>query len=153
MRHTRSMAVTLMLAASLAGGAVAYAAEPPDAQSAQAGRHYQNWQQRFQQRLGLTDQQMQQLQAIHQRNAQTTRQHFQALRKAQAELRRLVLIDADQASIAAKQAEVQQLMAQSVEMRVNTLKEITPILTPEQREKYAQMGERGHTRSRDRKAS
>src|SRR5262245_7076255 len=94
---------------------------------------------RLQQRLGPTDDQANQIGQIFQRNMQAARPHHQALRAARAELRRLVLMEADQASIQAKEAELQQLHAQEIQMRVQTLREITPILTPEQREKFVQM--------------
>ncbi|MEK7715624.1 MAG: Spy/CpxP family protein refolding chaperone, partial [candidate division NC10 bacterium] len=77
------------------------------------------------------------------RQSQTWKTHSQTLRQAQAELRRLVLSEADQASVQAKQEEVQRLLGETVQMRVNTLKEMTSILTPEQREKYAATAEQG----------
>jgi|GEM_PF-2037750 len=109
------------------------------------------WQARLQQHLGLTDDQASQLGQVFQRSMQAARPHHQAIRAARAELRRLVLIEADQASIQAKEAELQQLLAQSVTMRVQTLREIAPILTPEQREKFAAMMDKhGHFGGRHR---
>ena len=46
----------------------------------------------------------------------------------------------DQAAVQAKTTVVAQLLSQSLEMRVASLQEISPILTPEQRAKFAQMG-------------
>jgi Spy/CpxP family protein refolding chaperone len=103
----------------------------------------------LQQRLGLTDDQVQALRAVRTRDAEARTQHWQSLRTAQAELRRLIVGGADEATIAAKQTEVSQLMAQSLQMRVDRLKEIVPILTPEQREQFVQMmEERKHGRGR-----
>ncbi len=117
----------------------------------QPQKRYGRWQARLQQELGLTDDQANQMGQVFQRNMQAARPHYQAIRAARAELRRLVLTEADQATIQAKEAELQQLLAQTVQMRVQTLKEITPILTPEQREKFAQLMERrGHFGGRHR---
>jgi Spy/CpxP family protein refolding chaperone len=111
-----------------------------EADKAQAPHH--SWESRLQQRLGLTDDQVQKIRAIRTRDAEARKQHWQAMRTAQAELRRLVLMEADQPTIQAKQAEVQSLLAAGVEMRVKMLQEITPLLTPEQREALAQLRER-----------
>src|SRR5262245_27866398 len=105
----------------------------------QPQKRYGNWRARLQQQLGLTDDQANQMGQVFQRNMQAARPHHQAIRAARAQLRRLVLMEADQASIQAKEAELQQLHAQEIQMRVQTLREITPILTPEQREKFVQM--------------
>lgn len=131
-------AVTLVLAATLVAAALAYAAEPP-----QGDARHGRWESRLQQQLGLTDQQTQAIREIHGRQSQAWKTHWQTLRQAQAELRRLILTEADEATIQAKQEEVQRLLGETVQMRVNTLKEVTPILTPEQREKYAALAEQG----------
>lgn len=104
----------------------------------------------LQKRLGLSDQQAQAIREVHVRQAESRKQHAQALRQARIDLRQLVLSDGDESAIAAKQAEVARLLAESVQMRVNTLKQIGPILTPEQREKYAQGW---HGRGRHRQGS
>ncbi len=132
------LAVTLVLAAPVVPAALAQAAEP-----AQGDTRHGRWEGRLQQQLGLTAQQAQAIREIHARQSQTWKTHSQTLRQAQAELRRLVLSEADQASVQAKQEEVQRLLGETVQMRVNTLKEMTSILTPEQREKYAATAEQG----------
>ncbi len=147
-------------AASAAALAPTLAAAPPGSRpSPDAGGEpgqawLGHWPSRLQRALGLTDEQAEQIGRIFQRNAQTARPHRQAIRAARTELRRLVLAEADQASIQAKEAELQQLMAQSLELRVQTLQEITPILTPEQRERFAQLMERSrhHGGHRDHRA-
>jgi Spy/CpxP family protein refolding chaperone len=98
---------------------------------------------RLQEALGLTDQQVQAMREVRTRDAEAGKQLFRQLRQTRLELTRLVLADADTASIEAKQAEVQALMNQVIERRVTRLKEIVPILTPEQREKYAELVTQG----------
>jgi Spy/CpxP family protein refolding chaperone len=130
-------AVMLVLAAALLAGAVADAADAPQ------GTAPRSWETRLQQQLGLRDDQVQAIREIREREAVAWRQHGQTLRQARAELRRLILSEADETKIQARHAEVQQLMADGLTRRLNTLREITPLLTPEQREKFAAMMEQG----------
>ena len=130
-------AVAMFLAVTLGAGTPAYAADAPP------GTAPHSWETRLQQQLGLRDDQVQAIHEIREREAGAWKQHWQAVRQAQAELRRLILGEADQPSIDVKQAQVQQLMADGLTKRINTLKEITPLLTPEQREKFATMMEQG----------
>jgi len=149
MRWTRAIvAVTLALAAGITTVAAA-------AQSAQApAQQPPRWDSRLQQQLGLSDQQAQALREVYQRDADAKRQHWQQLRQAQTELRHLALTSDDNQAIQTKQEEVQRLMAQSVQMRTTTLRQVAPILTPDQREKLAQLMERGgHGRHHRRQAS
>jgi Spy/CpxP family protein refolding chaperone len=95
---------------------------------------------------------VQAIRQIRDREAPAWKQHWQAHRQARAELRKLILSEADQASIDAKQAELQQLMAEGLARRVSTLKEITPLLTPEQREKFTAMMEQHRHSHRHRRA-
>ena len=74
-----------------------------------------------------------------------------SLQQAQTELRHLALTSNDNQAIQAKQDEVQRLMAQSVQMRTSTLRQVAPILTPDQREKLAQLMERGGHHGRHRR--
>jgi Spy/CpxP family protein refolding chaperone len=118
----------------------AYAADPP-ATTPQPQPHQRGaW---LQKKLGLTDVQAQQIRDIQTRDFASQKQNWQALRQAQAELRRLALTGADSKTLAAKQTEVQNLMAQTLQARVNTLAQIGPILSPEQRDAYAKMMEQG----------
>jgi Spy/CpxP family protein refolding chaperone len=108
---------------------------------------------RLQRELGLTDEQARAIRQIHQREAEARKQHGQALQQAQTALRRLILSEADNAAIEAKRVEVERLLTEALHRRMNTLREITPLLTPEQREKYAQLAgkawrHRGHHRDR-----
>jgi Spy/CpxP family protein refolding chaperone len=103
---------------------------------------------RLQRNLGLTDDQVTQIRAIYGQHRDAQRTLWQSLRQSQADLRRLVLDGGDPNAIATKKAEVAQLLAQGLDLRVQTLQQIGPILTAEQRDKLAQMGPaamwRGH---------
>jgi Spy/CpxP family protein refolding chaperone len=132
-------AAALTLVATLVTATAIYAADPqPGADRAQ------RWESRLQQKLGLTDDQLQALRQVYaSRDVNAQRQHFRALHTAQAELRRLALNGADDATLQAKQGEVQNLLAQSMRMRLETLKQVGPILNPDQRDAFAKMMERG----------
>jgi Spy/CpxP family protein refolding chaperone len=137
-------ATILTAVATLVAATALYAADPP------AGdRPHRNWESRLQQKLGLTDDQVQKMRALRARDVDARRQTFTALRQAQADLRRLALNGADDNTLRAKQAEVETLMNQSLSMRVNGLRELGTILTPDQREAFATMldhGPRHHRR-------
>jgi Spy/CpxP family protein refolding chaperone len=98
---------------------------------------------RLQRNLGLTDDQVTQIRAIYGQHRDAQRTLWQSLRQSQADLRRLVLDGGDPNAIATKKAEVAQLLAQGLDLRVQTLQQIGPILTAEQRDKLAQMGPAG----------
>lgn len=131
--------MALILGSTLVATTAARAADAPDPGTAPGHSSMAN---RFQQRLGLTDDQMKAIREVHARHAESRKQLWQSLRQAQAELRQLALNGGEQAAIKAKTAEVAQLLSQAVEMRVESLQEISPILTPEQRDKLAQMSPR-----------
>ena len=95
---------------------------------------------RLQQNLGLTDDQVNQVRGIFQQQRDAHRQLGQTVHQAQTDLRQLALNAGDANAIAVKKAEIAQLMAQGLDLRVQTLQQIGPILTPEQRDKLAQMG-------------
>jgi Spy/CpxP family protein refolding chaperone len=130
-RH--ALAAALALTAVLHAPAAVFADPAP---GARAHHHHQ----RFQQKLGLTDDQMQQIRAIRAGQRDAVRQVHQALRQARAELRQLALGGADDATVQAKTQEVTTLQGQAVALRVEALRQIAPILTEEQRAKLAQMG-------------
>lgn len=89
--------------------------------------------------LGLTEDQKKAMQEIHARQREAQKQLFQALQQAQTDLRQLALNGGDEAAIQAKAAEVEKLLGQGVQLRVQALREMAPLLTPEQREKMAKM--------------
>ena len=149
MRKLSFRTAVLALVGTLFIGVAAYAADPPTTPTQQ-----QQPQQRgawLQKKLGLSDAQMQQIRDIQAKDFANQKQNWQALRQAQGELRRLALSGADQATLSAKETEVQNLLTQSLQARVNTLQQIGPILSPDQREAYAKMfdhGPRGHRHMR-----
>jgi hypothetical protein len=133
----RTAALTLV--ATLVTATALYAADPqatPDRAS--------RWEQHLQQKLGLTSDQVRALRQVYaSRDVNAQREHYKALRTAQGELRRLALNGADDTTLAAKQAEVQNLLAQSMQARLQMLKQVGPILDQDQREAFAKMMERG----------
>ena len=131
-------AVSLTLVATLFTASALYAAPTDDPNRAQ------RWESRLQQKLQLTDTQLQAFRQLHaSRDVEAARQQFRALRGAETELRRLALNGADDATLTAKQTEIQTLRAQQLQQRVEALKQIGPILTAEQREAFSKMMERG----------
>jgi Spy/CpxP family protein refolding chaperone len=124
----RRAVIALSLLALLGGTAAAYAQTTAPTPRAHGMA-------RMQKRLGLTDDQVTAIRTAYQRHRDEHTQAWQALSKAQAELRELALNGAD---VTAKTTEVQQLLGQTVAMRVKVLQEIGPVLTPEQRAKFAQ---------------
>jgi Spy/CpxP family protein refolding chaperone len=98
-----------------------------------------DWLKRLQTKLELTADQANAIQGIYARDAENRRQLGQALRQAQSDLRRLALSGADEATIAQKTGEVEALLAQSLQLRVRHLQEIAPLLTPGQRERFAEL--------------
>jgi Spy/CpxP family protein refolding chaperone len=144
MLRTRSrwLVAALLVSSVLAAATVTHAQQqsPP----AKGDRMFS----RLQKNLGLTDAQVTQIRAIYGQQREAHKQLGQSLRQARTDLRQLALNAGDATAIAAKKAEVAQLMAQGLDLRVQTLQQIGPILTPEQRDKLAQMGShamwRGH---------
>ena len=132
-------AATLTLVAALFTVSAVYAADPPTTPG-QTNR----WESRLQQKLGLSEDQLAAFRQLHaNRDVAAQREHFKALRTAQGELRRMALNGADDATMQAKQTEVQNLLAQSMQQRLAALKQIGPILNADQREAYAKMMEGG----------
>ncbi len=111
---------------------------------------------RLQLRLGLTDDQAKGVQTVLAGDTDTRRQLRQAMGRARHDLRQLVLNGGDDAAIAAKLAEIESLHAQSLQLRVDVLRQIGPILTQEQRDLFAElrpMGPRGMRHGRPRTQS
>jgi Spy/CpxP family protein refolding chaperone len=106
--------------------------------------------QKFQEKLGLTDDQMTRIREVWQRQRAAARPVFQALRQANRQLRELALNGATDDAIRAKLADIEGFQSQALQLRVNTLREISPLLTDEQRQKLAQLspmgGHRHHRR-------
>jgi Spy/CpxP family protein refolding chaperone len=125
----RRSAIALSLAGVLATTGLALA------QDAQPKMRHAHGMARMQQRLGLTDDQVNGIKTVFEKHREQSRQAWESLHAAQTELRQLALNGGD---TTAKTAEVQKLMAQTVAMRVQVLQDIGPLLTPEQRAKFAQ---------------
>ncbi len=89
--------------------------------------------------LGLTDDQVQAIRQLHQAQRPARVQLHQSLRDARRSLRELILTAGADEAIQAQVAQVQQLEGQAVQMRVDTLRAMSQILTPEQREKYREL--------------
>lgn len=114
------------------GLALTTAAVPAEAHMGERGL---GW---LQTELELSDDQVQAIRQLHQ-GQREARQLHRSLREARTAVRELVLQGADEAAIQAKTAEVRELMGRAVELRVETLKGLAQILTPEQREKLAKL--------------
>jgi Spy/CpxP family protein refolding chaperone len=132
--------IALGLASAIAVTTAAYAAADKAAPNAPGGPPAHH---RFQEKLGLTDEQMSAIREIHARHAEQQKQLSQSLRQAEAELREAALNGGD---VKAKTAEVTALLGQITELRATTLQEMSPILTPEQREAMAKIKRHGHWR-------
>lgn len=142
MQRTRTLWLVAALIAStvLTAASVGYADQGPS----RGDRMFS----RLQRNLGLTDDQVTQIRTIYQQHRDAQRTLWQSLRQSQTELRQLALGGGDPNAIATKKTQVAQLLAQGLDLRVQTLQRVGPILTPEQRDKLAQMGPaamgRGH---------
>lgn len=132
-------AIMLLLAVAVLG-----AAGPAVAGPGPAGQEPGARAERFQQWLGLTEEQMAGIKAIHERQRDARRQLVRRLHAARAELRRLSLAGGEEGLIQARTEEIAQLARQLTELRVKTLQEMAPLLTPEQREKLAAAGRGPH---------
>jgi len=95
--------------------------------------------QRLQEQLGLTDEQAQAIRDVHARQRDTVRQLGRRAAVAQAELKRLTLAGADDATLQTTLAELREVQAQLVQLRVEALREMAPLLTEEQKQKLAEM--------------
>jgi Spy/CpxP family protein refolding chaperone len=131
----RRTAMALSLVALLAGTGVVYA-QTAQGQTAPAPRAH--GMDRMKQRLGLSDDQATAVRAAFQKHRDEQKQAWKALHAAQMDLRKLALNGGDAGAIAMKTTEVQQLHGQTLAVRVKVLQEIGPVLTPEQRVKFAQ---------------
>lgn len=90
-------------------------------------------------RLNLTPDQKQRIQSIRQRYKDPLKQRRAALRQARQELRSLMAGNASQNQIQDKFRQVQSLQQQLAEVQFNSMSEIREILTPEQRQRLAQI--------------
>jgi Spy/CpxP family protein refolding chaperone len=136
----------------LALGLLGPAAVLADQTNPPAGGKPGGYHQRFQDRLGLTDEQMTKIREVWRRQRDAARPVFQSLRVAHKQLRELALTGGSDDAIRAKLAEIEGLQGQALQLRVQTLREISPLLTDEQRQKLAKFGPMGGHRHHRRHA-
>lgn len=136
LRRRLPTVLALGLVAALATSPLAWA--DPSLDRGPAGRHGHE---RFQQALGLTDEQVAAIREVHDRHAPELKQLGQSLRQARIDLKQAALNGGD---IKGKAAAVTALLGQMTELRATTLQEIAPILSPEQRDAMVKMSPRGH---------
>lgn len=140
-----SLVAALLVTSVLTAATVTYAQQPTPSRG-------DRMLSRLQKNLGLSDTQVTQVRAIFEQQRDARRQLGQSMRQARTELRQLALNSGDANAIAGKKAQVAQLMAQGLDLRVQSLQQLGPILTQEQRDKLTQMGPaamwRGHRHHR-----
>jgi Spy/CpxP family protein refolding chaperone len=99
---------------------------------------------RLQAELGLSDDQVQAIRQVHADQRDARKQLRQSLRDAHRTLRQMVIDGVDDATIQQQTAAVQQLLGQAVQMRTESLRAVSQVLTPEQRQKFREMRSRWH---------
>ena len=90
---------------------------------------------RMQAALGLTDDQMASIRQFRDGQRDQRRQVYRALHDARLALRELVMSGAPDDQIQAKTAELQTYAAQGMALRIEAMKNLAHILSPEQKEK------------------
>lgn len=110
---------------------------PGEAHPGRRGDPASHW--TLREELGLTDDQVQAIRELLSRQRTSLRETARALREARRTLRDLVLQEADEAAVAAKQSEIQALLGQLVAGRTQSLRELASILTPEQRARLREL--------------
>jgi Spy/CpxP family protein refolding chaperone len=102
---------------------------------------------RLQVDLGLSNEQVQAIKELHAAQRAQRHQLHASLREARQSLREAIFARGDDRDIEVKTAEVQRIVGQTVELRVQTMRGVAQILTPEQREKLSQIEPARHRRS------
>jgi len=92
-------------------------------------------------RLNLSAEQRQQLQSIRQKYAGQTEKLETDLRSQQGELRQLMAGSADKETIRKKHNQVAQIRRKLGDLRFEMMLDSREILTPQQRQEFAQMAE------------
>jgi len=100
---------------------------------------------RFQERLGLSDDQVRALHQAREQQWEGRQQIRRSMMAARRSLNELILQGADDTAIKAKTAEIQQLTGQALELRVKAMQDFAKILTPEQRTRVLQRHHRPHS--------
>jgi Spy/CpxP family protein refolding chaperone len=125
--------------AGVLGGLMILASGATPTEAHWAGRGSRVERPNLQAQLGLSADQVQAIREIHARQRDALRDTARALRDARRDLRAMILTEADEAAVTAKQAEVQELVGRMLEARTQVLREITTVLTPEQRGKMQEL--------------
>ena len=89
-------------------------------------------------RLGLSDDQVRALHEAHEQQWEARRQLRRSLMSTRRSLNELIMQGGDDTAIQAKKAELQQFMAQGLDLRVKAMQDLARILTPEQRTRFLQ---------------
>ena len=142
MKTSRSAVVLGMalLAGVFATGAVASAQDAqPQPQTQPQHNGQQRMLSRLQQKLGLSDAQVAAIKEVQDRHRPARMQLFKDLRDANARLRQLAVTGTDEAGLQQTAATIQSLTGQSLQLRMQTLREMAQLLSPEQRQTFAQM--------------
>jgi Spy/CpxP family protein refolding chaperone len=130
----------------------ALAATTPLAEQAWAGpgRHAgPGHHQKSQDRLGLTEEQAKAIRDIHASKRDATHELWRQAAATQSEIRQLALAGADDTALQAKLAEFKEIQGKMLKLRIDTLREVAPLLTEEQKQKFGKMPfdhGRGHRR-------
>ena len=138
--HRISLLAVLILSV---GSAVALADPNPQsaqiAQNSPGARPQRRNKDGLLQQLNLTQQQMQQMQAIRQKYRSQIAPRHQALRQARQELVTLMNSTASASLIRSKNQQVEELQQQLQKLRFESMLEMREVMTPEQRTKFVQL--------------
>ena len=81
---------------------------------------------------------------LHEGQREARKQLYRSLREARRTLREMVIDGVDDATVQQQTAALQQLLGQAVQMRTESLRAVSQVLTPEQRQKFREMRPRWH---------
>jgi Spy/CpxP family protein refolding chaperone len=98
----------------------------------------------FMQELGLSQEQVGQIQAIQTKYRDQTRQQRQALKQAQQELENMLAGTGSEDDIRAKHGQIRSLRQQIEEAQFASMLEVRQVMTPDQRTKFVQLMQSRH---------
>jgi periplasmic protein CpxP/Spy len=99
---------------------------------------------RLQAELGLSDDQVQAIRQAHEGQRDARKQLRHSLRETRRTLREMVIDGVDDATVQQQTAALQQLLGQAVQLRTESLRAVSQVLTPEQRQKFRELRSRWH---------
>jgi Spy/CpxP family protein refolding chaperone len=94
---------------------------------------------RMQAELGLTDAQVQAIRQIHEGQRDARMQLRRSLHEARRTLREMVIDGVEEVTVQQQTAELQQRLGQAVQLRMETLRAVAQVLSPEQRQKLREL--------------